>query len=689
MSMQGTRCDALIVQAVADCQNVAIRIIESHKNFAGETLIEPHYLAQHPPTTIYLGHLDELHYLSTAAVTCSSDALENQHSTYLRSTEQDVLFEQPRNSSPKRKRNAYMRKYRKRVKTSESLKCQLTSCEKNQNTECQSEYNKGMNTSEAKRKKIENLISKFHDIVSHGPLYVYSCCDQLWYKHSVSPADKLTNSNPAAERYLHQRKSVNNQEWSCKTCRSYLVKNKVPPVALLNGMQFPVKREFFDLNELECRLLALRLAFQKLMQAPRGRQFKIHGNVVNVPAEVSDTVNMLPRLPSETGTIKVNLKRRLQYKSSALSLNIRPYKVVQAANWLISNSSLYRQEGITLNQNWGTQCIDNCLIDDSNIEDKNQLLLQNVDKSSSWNIQTDTNCNEILESEDEWSEDEAEIPAGVTDTMLTKTDFIEDSETKYILSVAPGEGNKPLSIFRDQYSEELAYPGIFLAQKRPENKDRLVSVSLFSVNLNQDDQIEELQCVLKTFFKAKKLQMKILLGKSQVALRKCKGNSRSLNAGWLKSEGAIERLIHLDEGFQFMRALRGSPPYFENWDEKCRLIQSDPVTCARHFDYQISQFITTFLLSKAQPLGNISDWFYRVEYQQRGSPHIHMLIWLEDAAVFGVDDDVLITNFIDNIISCQWPDDNTELQKLVNRQIHRHSHTCKKKSKNECRFNYP
>ena len=49
--------------------------------------------------------------------------------------------------------------------------------------------------------------------------------------------------------------------------------------------------------------------------------------------------------------------------------------------------------------------------------------------------------------------------------MLTKTDFIEDSETKYILSVAPGEGNKPLSIFRDQYSEELAYPGIFLGQK--------------------------------------------------------------------------------------------------------------------------------------------------------------------------------------------------------------------------------
>ena len=39
MSMQGTWCNALFVQAVADCQNVAIDIIESQENFAWETLI--------------------------------------------------------------------------------------------------------------------------------------------------------------------------------------------------------------------------------------------------------------------------------------------------------------------------------------------------------------------------------------------------------------------------------------------------------------------------------------------------------------------------------------------------------------------------------------------------------------------------------------------------------------------------
>ena len=64
----------------------------------------------------------------------------------------------------------------------------------------------------------------------------------------------------------------------------------------------------------------------------------------------------------------------------------------------------------------------------------------------------------MLGDSDDWSEDEAEIPAGVTDSMLTATDFLDDSERQHIYNFAPGEGNKPLSLFRDQYSEELAYP---------------------------------------------------------------------------------------------------------------------------------------------------------------------------------------------------------------------------------------
>ena len=353
-------------------------------------------------------------------------------------------------------------------------------------------------------------------------------------------------------------------------------------------------------------------------------------------------------------------------------------------------------------------------------------------------------ANECKQLDDGWTEVDAEIPAGITDTMLTATDFLEDSERAQIYSIAPGEGNKPLSLFRDTYSEELAYPGIYLGQKRPENDKRLVNVHYSDIcksELRRSDRRAAL-CVENIFFKTKKLQMKILLGKSQIALRKCKGNNRTLTAGQLKQQGTLERLVHLDEGYKFLRALRGSPPYFEkakkdifamirqlgpaslfcsfssaetqwihllrilgklvddkdysdnelenlNWEEKCRLIQSDPVTCARHFDYQFNQFLKHFLMSSAAPLGKIADWFYRVEYQQRGSPHIHMLIWLEDAPVYGCDEDEDVTSFIDKIITCERPS-GQELGLLVNRQIHRHCQTCRKKSKKvECRFNFP
>ena len=75
-------------------------------------------------------------------------------------------------------------------------------------------------------------------------------------------------------------------------------------------------------------------------------------------------------------------------------------------------------------------------------------------------------------------------------------------------------------------------------------------------------------------------------------------------------------------------------------------------------------------MSDAAPLGKIADWFYRVEYQQRGSPHIHMQIWLENAPTFGIDSDKEVVAFINKVIKCQKPTDNPDLLKLVNRQIH-------------------
>ena len=46
------------------------------------------------------------------------------------------------------------------------------------------------------------------------------------------------------------------------------------------------------------------VSYFKLLQAPRGKQLKISGNVVNVPADVTDTFHILPRVERAVEPLK-------------------------------------------------------------------------------------------------------------------------------------------------------------------------------------------------------------------------------------------------------------------------------------------------------------------------------------------------------------------------------------------------
>ena len=63
-SSQGTWCDGLIVQAVANALGIGLYIIESHDNFTERTIIEPAVTLQGGIRTIYLGHVNEVHNVS-------------------------------------------------------------------------------------------------------------------------------------------------------------------------------------------------------------------------------------------------------------------------------------------------------------------------------------------------------------------------------------------------------------------------------------------------------------------------------------------------------------------------------------------------------------------------------------------------------------------------------------------------
>ena len=65
MSNQGTWADAIIIQAVANCLNLSIHIIESNPAFSPVTVVEP-MNATDVSLRIYIGYVDEIHYVSTS-----------------------------------------------------------------------------------------------------------------------------------------------------------------------------------------------------------------------------------------------------------------------------------------------------------------------------------------------------------------------------------------------------------------------------------------------------------------------------------------------------------------------------------------------------------------------------------------------------------------------------------------------
>ena len=118
-------------------------------------------------------------------------------------------------------------------------------------------------------------------------------------------------------------------------------------------MTFPqIPEELEDIHPLEARLLAPRIPFMKLHAAPSGGQYKIRGNVVNVPADVASTIGCLPRMHHDTSTVKVKLKRHLKYKHAVMSQNVRPEKVRVAAHYLCTNGKLLQRHGIVYDEDW-------------------------------------------------------------------------------------------------------------------------------------------------------------------------------------------------------------------------------------------------------------------------------------------------------------------------------------------------
>ena len=105
------------------------------------------------------------------------------------------------------------------------------------------------------------------------------------------------------------------------------------------------------------------------------------------------------------------------------------------------------------------------------------------------------------------------------------------------------------------------------------------------------------------------------------------------------------------------------------------------------------------VIQKGKVLGKVTNYYWKKEYQLRGAPHYHVLLWIEGAPVIGVDSEDKVLSWIQEKITCNIPDKDTdpELYFLVTRyQMHKCSGYCLRSKKigngkyiRRCKFNFP
>ena len=109
------------------------------------------------------------------------------------------------------------------------------------------------------------------------------------------------------------------------------------------------------------------------------------------------------------------------------------------------------------------------------------------------------------------------------------------------------------------------------------------------------------------------------------------------------------------------------------------------------FQYRIEAFFSEYLLSDAHPLGHITDYVIKIEFQMRGSSHAHCLLWVKDAPKIVKDPDDVVCTFIDKYITAVIPpiapENENHIKLMENLQKHTHSDYCHRRK--SCCFDFP
>lgn len=538
--------------------------------------------------------------------------------------------------------------------------------------------------------------ARFNKTFKENP-FGYACdvCDRLWFQKDLQ---KVRDSHAARLEEPFGEDCSNFQV--CATCRHSLDRGRVPKLSKTNGFVYPPKPDGLPpLDPISARLISPRLPFMSIRRLQRDGAYGIIGQVINIPVSVDNMVKHLPRQLDQDYAFNVSIKRRLIHKSSYLSGSINKRVLRDWLRYLV-DQPLYRHNNIS--------------VDWSYLGEVQQAAPDFIDE-----VVEDINENAPLISRQQtllWNEEN-------------------------VLAIAPAQGNSPLNIIFDHFAEELSFPQIYYGHGRLFKPDIIVTPFMIATSeIRRKDRrgctpehilymamkILRLRVVDQIYFTFRCVQETENVTRQMLEDRQFLEDCMEKNLSFLKSipNSALYWHSKRKDLFAMMRQL-GKPSVFltmsaseMKWPDliktlhrlsdqydgidyedpiaqlnrstRAHLVNEDPVTCCIYFNKLVDIIMSLLQAKKSyNPFAKyrVKDYFMRIEFQHRGSPHAHILLWLENDPKEAVSENMPLTlKLVTDLCSVDIEDLPGD---LYANQVHRHTFTCTKRGESSCRFNIP
>ena len=556
--------------------------------------------------------------------------------------------------------------------------------------------------------------------------YVHKKNKSIASLHNVASDQDIRLEFPEFHAHIEAK-----PEFFCQSCRKFLFAEQVHKIEkiifcakcikrakkMANPEQLSVYEEnemnpgetpacLQNLTRMEVRMISKVHPHMKLVALPGG-QMGEHGQAISFPSNISTLCNKLPHEDANVVMVKPNGAVCLNYSVHDV---VRPSKIKNALLWLKSHNLLYNDVDIV-----PEVFLNNCT---------NEAFCQELDDV----VQSSMHSLASLENP---------IQPHV---HLKK--FLSDTNSALKTLVLEKQTGPAFSIFQNKKSEEMTFPDLYpygvngLQQSR---NTRFSFLSYFQQRLFHcnDEWRKNLSWL---FWALNTHEITKLYNEINIVCRMRKasisGRSQSMTLGDIRNSD--DDFTDVGDSYAFMKNIRGTAGYWRdqlfdllskinclgaptffltfsandlNWPElfttqdptinlqdvhkmsksqKWKMMTSDPVMTAIHF-HRRTHALFAYIMGKQCPLGTVNDYWARVEFQLRGSPHLHMFLWIHNAPdLSSVEGLRNAPDFIDKYICTTIPHENQKtLRNLVSKlQTHRHTHTCQKNG-NTCRFHFP